>query len=324
MDQKWWFDETVGAYDGAEVCELVGTFLLDKISVKYEKNSIGLYRDNGLSVFKNSTWKNKKELIWKIFKDFGLEIVAESNLTIVNYLEVTLNPNDGSFRPCHKPHDIIQYINKESNHPPNLMKHLPSSIKKRLSNNSSDEIIFKESAIYYDDTLNKAGYIDKLVYHAPSVSKQENKNKNHQRNVIWFNPSYSKSVTTRIGQSFLYQIDIHFAKNDIFNRIKVKVSYSCMQNIKAVINNNKMRILHQNNEIKDECNCRNKRYCPLGGNSLPGKNNFNSTQLQWQSLLSSCRKVVQKPNPLPMKITQMTQNFWKNTGKLKGVNLFQK
>ena len=51
-----------GPYDGAEVCELVGTFLLDKISVKYDKNSIGSYHDNGLSVFKNSTWNNKKEL----------------------------------------------------------------------------------------------------------------------------------------------------------------------------------------------------------------------------------------------------------------------
>ena len=55
-------DVTMGAYDGTEVCEIVGTLLLDKIKVKYDKNSIGLYRNNGLSVFKNSTWKNKKEL----------------------------------------------------------------------------------------------------------------------------------------------------------------------------------------------------------------------------------------------------------------------
>ena len=34
----------------------------------------------------------------KTFKDFGLEIVAESNLRIINYLDVTLNFNDGSFR----------------------------------------------------------------------------------------------------------------------------------------------------------------------------------------------------------------------------------
>ena len=30
--------------------------------------------------------------------DFGLEIVAESNLRIVNYLNGTLNLNDGSFK----------------------------------------------------------------------------------------------------------------------------------------------------------------------------------------------------------------------------------
>ena len=62
-------DVTMGTYNGAEVCEFVGTFLLDEIIVKYDKNSIGLYDDNGLSVFKNSTWKNKKELK-KTFKDF--------------------------------------------------------------------------------------------------------------------------------------------------------------------------------------------------------------------------------------------------------------
>ena len=55
MKKDGFFDVTMGAYDGAEVCELVGTFLLDKISVKYDKNSINLYRNNGLSLFKNVT-----------------------------------------------------------------------------------------------------------------------------------------------------------------------------------------------------------------------------------------------------------------------------
>ena len=135
--------------------------------------------------------------------NFGcLGYPAESNLKIVNYLDVTLNINDGSFRPCDKSDDIIQYI-KEFNHPPNLIKHLPASIEKRLSNNSFDEKIFQESAIYYEDTLNKAGYIDKVAYHAPSASNQENKNKNRQRTVIWFNLPSSKSVTTRNRSIFL-------------------------------------------------------------------------------------------------------------------------
>ena len=37
-----------------------------------------------------------KKSLQKTFKEFGLEIVAESNLTIVNYLDVTLKFNDGS------------------------------------------------------------------------------------------------------------------------------------------------------------------------------------------------------------------------------------
>ena len=41
-----------------------------------------------------------------------------------------------------------------------------------------------------------------------------------------------------------------------------------MQNIKAIINNHNMNILHQNNEIKDECNYRKKKYCPLGRKCL--------------------------------------------------------
>ena len=91
-------------------------------------------------------------------REFDLEIAAESNLRI----------NDSTFRPCDKPDDIIQYINKEPNHPPYSNKHLTASIEKRLSKNSSHE----ESPICYEDALNKAGYIHKVVYQTPSESNQ--------------------------------------------------------------------------------------------------------------------------------------------------------
>ena len=81
-----------------------------------------------------------------------------------------LNLNGSSVILCHKPDDTIQYINKESNHPPNLIKYLPASIEKRLSNNCSHEKIFEEAAICYENTLNKAGHINKSVYCAPSTS----------------------------------------------------------------------------------------------------------------------------------------------------------
>ena len=47
------FDVTMGAYDGAEVCELVGTYMLFLISEKYNKKDFGLYRDDGLGVVRN-------------------------------------------------------------------------------------------------------------------------------------------------------------------------------------------------------------------------------------------------------------------------------
>ena len=46
---KTQFDVTMGSFDGAETCELVGSYLLSKLSPQYRK--LGLYRDDGLGAF---------------------------------------------------------------------------------------------------------------------------------------------------------------------------------------------------------------------------------------------------------------------------------
>ena len=55
----------MGAYDDAEVCELVGTYMLSFISEKYNRKDFGLYRDDELGVVKNKngpeTEKNKEK-----------------------------------------------------------------------------------------------------------------------------------------------------------------------------------------------------------------------------------------------------------------------
>ena len=61
------FDVTMGVYDGAEVCELVDIFMLNKIRKKYNKNDMGLYRDDGVAVFRNTTG-SESERIKKNFK----------------------------------------------------------------------------------------------------------------------------------------------------------------------------------------------------------------------------------------------------------------
>ena len=66
------------------------------------------------------------------------------------------------------------------------MKHLPVSIEKRLSNNSPDEKIFKEAAIYHENTLNKVSHINKLVSHTPSARNHENKTKQKNQKLPTF------------------------------------------------------------------------------------------------------------------------------------------
>ena len=48
----------MGALDGAEVCELVDNLLLHKLSEKYERKNLALYRDNGFAIFKNVNHAN--------------------------------------------------------------------------------------------------------------------------------------------------------------------------------------------------------------------------------------------------------------------------
>ena len=43
----------MGYYDRAEVCELVGSYLLKKVSNIVDKTDIGLYRDDGLAILQN-------------------------------------------------------------------------------------------------------------------------------------------------------------------------------------------------------------------------------------------------------------------------------
>ena len=95
-----------------------------------------------------------------------------------------------------------------------------------------------------------------------------------------------------------------------------------------------MNILRQNNEMKDGCNCRNKKYYALGGECLSPniiyQGKITSTHPSYNDKFyfgateKSFKDSTTTPNPLLMEITQMTQNCRKNTGKLKGTTLFQK
>ena len=75
------FDVTMGSFDGAEVCKLIGLSILNDLANKYWTNNIGLYRDEGLAIFKNTTGPH-----------------------------ITLNLTNGLFQPYRRPNDEPLYI----------------------------------------------------------------------------------------------------------------------------------------------------------------------------------------------------------------------
>lgn len=113
----------MGSFDGAEICELVGIYILETLAKRIPKENSGLYRDDGLIILRNlsrrQTDKTRKD-IEQIFKEIGFKIDIKTNLKIVDFLDVTFNLNNDTYRPYKKENDKLLYINTSSNHPTQL------------------------------------------------------------------------------------------------------------------------------------------------------------------------------------------------------------
>ena len=159
------FDVPMTSYDGAEVCELVGAFLLNNLSHIIDKSNVGLYRDDGLGVFKShagpETERKRKEII-KAFNTYTLPITIETNIRIVNIFDTTFDLINDLYRPYRKPNDTPVYINKNSKHPPTVLRQLAKSVSKRISETSSNEQIFKESIPIYEEALKRVDFTKNL------------------------------------------------------------------------------------------------------------------------------------------------------------------
>ena len=159
------------------------------------------------------------------------------------------------------------YISVSSNHPPSIIKQIPSSINRRLSNLSSDEEVFLNNIQPYREALKKSGFRDQLTYVEPKISEERNNEKRkRKRKIIWFNPPYSKNVKTNIGKIFFKLLHKYFPPSHsfhkIFNKKSFKISYSCMRSMNPIISAHNCSILNPPPK-SFSCNCRNRSMYPL-------------------------------------------------------------
>ncbi|KAJ8046824.1 hypothetical protein HOLleu_05625 [Holothuria leucospilota] len=160
------FDVTMGAYDGAEIAELVGLYILQTIKTELTNINAGLYSDDGLAVIKGTgrTVDKVRKDITKIFQSLGLKITVQANLKNVDFLDVNFDLPTGLHKPHRKRNDEPLYIDTGSNHPPEILKHIHPSIEKRISALFSNEEIFEKAAPIYNQALRNSGHNGKITY----------------------------------------------------------------------------------------------------------------------------------------------------------------
>ena len=191
----------MGCFDGAEICQIVGTFILSKLATIFDQENVGLYKDCGLGIFRNLSGpeiERRKKSVVQIFKSYGLNITITTNVTTVNYLDVVFDLPSNTFKPYRKPNDEPIYIHKSSNHPPAIIRQIPKSISNRISSISSNQSVFNSAIPMYKEALKNSGFDDEIKYIPSNLQNKKSQTKNRKRKIIWFNSPYSMNVKTSV------------------------------------------------------------------------------------------------------------------------------
>ena len=108
------------------------------------------------------------------------------------------------------------------------------------------------------------------MYKAPIKKKRTRK-----RKVFYFHPPFCKSVRTNLGRVFRNLVETHFTPDHhlykILNKNTLKLSYSCLPNMKAAMAAHNKAILRGRPESampnQGNCNCTSME-CPMNGSCL--------------------------------------------------------
>ena len=104
-----------------------------------------------------------------------MSITIQCNLKTVDFLDVTFDLDNNVYKPFGRENNKPIYINKHSNHPPSILKQLPKSLEKRISETSSTKGIFDESIKPYKDAVKESDFSEASNYIAATTNKKQKK-----------------------------------------------------------------------------------------------------------------------------------------------------
>ena len=129
------FDVPMGGYDSSQIADHVGLYILDTHSRIVSPGQMRLYHVNGIIYIPNSDGPKSSRIQKKIiraFKSLGFKIEVSSNNKIANFLDVTLNLSNNTYKPFLKTDHYPSYINVNSNQQEAIIKWVPKAVKMRI------------------------------------------------------------------------------------------------------------------------------------------------------------------------------------------------
>ena len=138
--------------------------------------------------------------------------------------------------------------------------------------------MFNQEVEQYNDAIKEAGYEDmKLKYEKPVKRKSR-----RLRKIYWFNPPFSKIMSSDLTKMFNGIMIKNFPNSHILHKIinknNTKISYSTTANMAQIIAGHNKKLIkeftdkqNQANKSTKEletCNCRRGSPCPLDGKCL--------------------------------------------------------
>ena len=91
-------------------------------------------------------------------------ITVECNLQITDFLDVTFDLRTDKYYPYRKDNNQLLYINKQSNHPPTIIKQIPSMVRKKISDISCTKECFNKAAPAYNNALKFSGFNENIQF----------------------------------------------------------------------------------------------------------------------------------------------------------------
>ena len=202
------------SYDGAKICELVGLYLLNRLTIVTDKSSVGLCRNDRLAAINDANSPKfdriRKDILWIIQRRRTFNHHQNKSYLIeTDFLDVTFNHATKKHFPFRKANNTRLNVNTFSNPSPTIIKQLSKIINKRISDLSCNKEELDKVKSVFELAVKDSGHILSITC---NNSNTQNARSNRNRKLYGSTHHIVKICKHNIGTLFIMLVSKHFPK----------------------------------------------------------------------------------------------------------------